>query len=121
MATCYPERRASSPASGWPRPGSRAGESAHASTHVGRGNGGPTPIKLTGELPTSPQDPSVLTFAMVALECKAVGGPRKRKWKSGRDHSVEQRVGGPGCLNNFSASISGASAEVRLPSGVAAG
>lgn len=29
--------------------------------------------------------------------------------------------GGPGCLNRFSASISGASAEVRLPSGVAAG
>ena len=29
--------------------------------------------------------------------------------------------GGPGCLNRFSASISGASARVRLPSGVAAG
>jgi hypothetical protein len=28
---------------------------------------------------------------------------------------------GPGCLNNFSASISGASAGVRLPSGGAAG
>ena len=27
--------------------------------------------------------------------------------------------GGPGCLNSFSASISGASAGVRLPSGVA--
>jgi hypothetical protein len=33
---------------------------------------------------------------------------------------VVQR-GGPGCLNRFSASISGASARVRLPSGVAAG
>jgi hypothetical protein len=33
---------------------------------------------------------------------------------------VELR-GGPGCLNRFSASISGASAGVRLPSGVAAG
>jgi putative ABC transport system substrate-binding protein len=33
---------------------------------------------------------------------------------------VEDR-GGPGCLNRFSASISGASAGVRLPSGVAAG
>ena len=29
--------------------------------------------------------------------------------------------GGPGCLNRISASISGASAKVRLPSGVAAG
>jgi len=29
--------------------------------------------------------------------------------------------GGPGCLNRFSASISGASAGVRLPSGLAAG
>ena len=29
--------------------------------------------------------------------------------------------GGVGCLNSFSASISGASAAVRLPSGVAAG
>jgi hypothetical protein len=29
--------------------------------------------------------------------------------------------GGPDCLNRFSASISGASARVRLPSGVAAG
>jgi C4-dicarboxylate-specific signal transduction histidine kinase len=28
---------------------------------------------------------------------------------------------GPGCLNRFSASISGASAGVRLPSGLAAG
>ena len=28
---------------------------------------------------------------------------------------------GPGCLNRFSVSISGASAEVRLPSGWAAG
>ena len=32
----------------------------------------------------------------------------------------EQR-GGPGCLNSFSASMSGASAGVRLPSGEAAG
>ena len=29
--------------------------------------------------------------------------------------------GGPGCLNNFSASISGASAGVKLPSGATAG
>ena len=29
--------------------------------------------------------------------------------------------GGPGCLNSFSASMSGASAGVRLPSGEAAG
>ena len=29
--------------------------------------------------------------------------------------------GGPDCLNRFSASMSGASAKVRLPSGVAAG
>ena len=35
------------------------------------------------------------------------------------DEAVER--GGPGCLNRFSASISGASARVRLPSGVAAG
>jgi hypothetical protein len=35
-------------------------------------------------------------------------------------HLPELR-GGPGCLNRFSASISGASAGVRLPSGVAAG
>jgi hypothetical protein len=34
--------------------------------------------------------------------------------------SVRER-GGPGCLNRFSASISGASAGVRLPCGVAAG
>jgi hypothetical protein len=34
--------------------------------------------------------------------------------------AVEGKRGGPGCLNNFSASISGASAEVRLPSGRAA-
>ncbi|MGC1608523.1 MAG: hypothetical protein WA801_02700, partial [Pseudolabrys sp.] len=35
-------------------------------------------------------------------------------------HSLFMR-GGLGCLNSFSASISGASAAVRLPSGVAAG
>ncbi len=34
--------------------------------------------------------------------------------------TINQR-GGPGCLNRFSASISGASASVRLPSGEAAG
>ncbi len=37
--------------------------------------------------------------------------------------SIEQDClrGGPGCLNSFSASMSGASAGVRLPSGEAAG
>jgi hypothetical protein len=35
--------------------------------------------------------------------------------------SLPKDRGGPGCLNSFSASISGASAGVRLPSGVAAG
>jgi hypothetical protein len=35
-------------------------------------------------------------------------------------HELVERSG-PGCLNNFSASISGASAGVRLPSGGAAG
>jgi hypothetical protein len=39
--------------------------------------------------------------------------------KHGRYACLER--GGPGCLNRFSASISGASARVRLPSGVAAG
>jgi hypothetical protein len=34
---------------------------------------------------------------------------------------ISAQRGGPGCLNRFSASISGASAGVRLPSGVAAG
>jgi hypothetical protein len=38
-----------------------------------------------------------------------------------RDGTVIVRRGGPGCLNRISASISGASAKVRLPSGVAAG
>ena len=32
-----------------------------------------------------------------------------------------EATGGPGCLNRFSASISGASAGVRLPCGLAAG
>jgi hypothetical protein len=36
-------------------------------------------------------------------------------------HDVHIHRGGPGCLNRFSASISGASARVRLPGGVAAG
>ena len=36
-------------------------------------------------------------------------------------HKTSVSRGGPGCLNGFSASISGASARVRLPSGVAAG
>jgi hypothetical protein len=34
---------------------------------------------------------------------------------------LKELRGGPGCLNRFSASISGASARVRLQSGVAAG
>jgi hypothetical protein len=37
---------------------------------------------------------------------------------SDRDAAIRA---GPGCLNNFSASISGASAGVRLPCGGAAG
>jgi hypothetical protein len=37
------------------------------------------------------------------------------------DGKAPIKRGGPGCLNRFSASISGASARVRLPSGVAAG
>ena len=36
------------------------------------------------------------------------------------DQSIEERAG-PGCLNRISASISGASAGVRPPSGMAAG
>jgi len=39
--------------------------------------------------------------------------------KNGELFAAELRAG-PGCLNRFSASISGASAEVRLPSGEAA-
>jgi HdeA/HdeB family len=47
-------------------------------------------------------------------------------WLSGyynakRNNTIIDLRGGPGCLNRFSASISGASAGVRLPSGVAAG
>ena len=37
------------------------------------------------------------------------------------DIIIQRFTAGPVCLNNFSASISGASAGVRLPSGVAAG
>jgi hypothetical protein len=45
-----------------------------------------------------------------------IGGP-----DTGRaDLIVREHRGGPGCLNRFSASISGASAGVRLPSGEAA-
>jgi MFS transporter, putative metabolite:H+ symporter len=39
----------------------------------------------------------------------------------GAESATQVLRGGPGCLNRFSASISGASARVRLPSGVAAG
>ena len=50
----------------------------------------------------------------------------KRNLKFSRGLCVVRRSrrpqrGGPGCLNRFSASISGASAKVRPPSGVAAG
>jgi hypothetical protein len=54
----------------------------------------------------------------VTLECKvtmaAVRGTSDKP-------DTDKQRGGPGCLNRFSASISGASARVRLPSGVAAG
>ena len=64
--------------------------------------------------------------------CAGLGGPaRYLAHRYGADvtgidltparvKGAEER-GGPGCLNRFSASISGASARVRLPSGVAAG
>ena len=45
-------------------------------------------------------------------------GPRRYRDDGRRDRDYR---GGLGCLNSFSASISGASAAVRLPSGVAAG
>ena len=47
-----------------------------------------------------------------------------RKFAPKTQHDYLQRVknrGGPACLNRFSASISGASAVVTLPSGRAAG
>jgi hypothetical protein len=46
-----------------------------------------------------------------------------REWYEEDDIDLPEKMekrGGPGCLNNFSASISGASAGVRLPSGAAA-
>jgi hypothetical protein len=47
-------------------------------------------------------------------------GPHHHEWGWQNDGAMSLRTG-PGCLNNFSASISGASAGVRLPSGGAAG
>jgi catalase len=54
---------------------------------------------------------------MVAALSDCGGNPLGHR----RNHSKGICRGGPGCLNRFSASISGASARVRLPSGVAAG
>jgi hypothetical protein len=48
-------------------------------------------------------------------------GPGIRQVTSGYMTYVLPDTGGPGCLNRFSASISGASAGVRLPCGLAAG
>jgi integrase len=93
MSTCYPERKRGKLTGKWLAEAFVQGRRVRSRFDTRReGERWADLIKLTGELPTSPQDPAVRTFATVAQECKAAGGPRKRKWKSGRDHSVEQRV-----------------------------
>ena len=47
--------------------------------------------------------------------------PRSMTARERMDRKLRTKRAGPVCLNNFSASISGASAGVRLPSGGAAG
>jgi hypothetical protein len=49
----------------------------------------------------------------LCIECK-----NYREWTYPHHEFIKER-GGPGCLNRFSASISGVSAGVRLPSGMA--
>jgi hypothetical protein len=66
------------------------------------------PVTLSPTLNLSDPDSLNLASATVAVTAGAFTGDRDVR-------------GGPGCLNRFSASISGASARVRLPSGVAAG
>jgi hypothetical protein len=54
------------------------------------------------------------------LSIRRGGGDQGTPYEQTLAIHVPSVRGGPGCLNNFSASISGASAGVRLPSGAAA-
>jgi hypothetical protein len=71
-----------------------------------------------------------LVFINNLVHLPASDSSTTRQWSRYADYSPSATLrrilcgndrGGPGCLNRFSASISGASAGVRLPSGVAAG
>lgn len=50
-------------------------------------------VKLTGALPSAPEDPSATptTFGSVATACKDAGGP-EGSWHNGRDLSIIQRL-----------------------------
>ena len=65
----------------------------------------------------------LLHWSFSQLERHAAAGVDGVTWDQYEDGLESNLIdrGGPGCLNRFSASISGASAKVRLPSGVAAG
>jgi hypothetical protein len=67
--------------------------------------------------------PTAFLLAKPAPRNVNLGSVRFSMFNNQRDipFAVPAKIrGGPGCLNRFSASISGASAEVRLPSGGAA-
>jgi integrase len=95
MATCYPERKRGKLTGKWLAEAFVEGKRVRSRFDTRReGERWADTVKLTGGLPTAPETPSstIPTFASVATECKTAGGPRRRKWKAGRDLSVHQRV-----------------------------
>ena len=81
-----------------------------------------TPLIIFGGSPPLDQRRPAITSGIasaVSSLASAISILKERLEDSGEDASA--RRAGPGYLNRFSASISGASAGVRLPSGVAAG
>jgi NitT/TauT family transport system ATP-binding protein len=60
-------------------------------------------------------------FAQSPVLGRLLGAARRTAIEKSREMIEAVGRGGPGCLNRFSASISGVSAEFRLPRGAAAG
>ena len=78
----------------------------------------------SASIPPQRRDAEAAAKALgVRLVSLDVGSPEQlgKAFEAYAGEHVDWVRGGPGCLNRFSASISGASAGVRLPSGVAAG
>ncbi len=91
----YPEKRKGKPTGRWLADFVIKGERFKgAFDTMGEADGFEAYVRAAGVAPPSQRGKSTTgtTFREVAEQCKAAGGPRKGKWKAGRDVSIMQRL-----------------------------